>query len=527
MAQHKKRRIAVILVYFLLFAGIAWQSFALVTKFGPHGKFSQIRSYRVAVQGDVRRPGMYRVPEGTTQFEILKVAGVRPTSDLSAFNLMSAVGENGEITVNSRETAAGVRAQALAARLEFYYGDVTITGKDGRSIPTQEGLVLNQGDRVATELSSQAELSIGSFSRVDLDAFAELAFDRLSTADNGSMALDLFQKMGVCWYKIAYANKNEAYRVVMPAGSIAISGSGADFLVEIQPDQTTINCMDGQLGVERTGGVESINLIAGQSATLYYDGRPIQVAKLAPDMSATERFSQITQQKKSVSSRGQPLNFLFCSTPAVFFAISVQLEKGIIYTIDIPPRLLVEQFTQGIYTLDEAFLYGGPALVNSILEHILNIRLTRYAQFTRDDILKTADILGGINATLDPKSSAQLKMNAGVQRLTSQNLAAYLSPARSSAEEVEARERQVLGSLIQGMRDKTIVLTTPTTSQILALIESNFTTQEVMDFYLRISGGSSLRQNHVNLPVHEQRVKGRLVYEIWTSAGRSSRRIEI
>jgi hypothetical protein len=513
MAQHKKRRIAVILVYFLLSTGIAWQSFALVTKFGPHGKFAQIRSYKVAVQGDVRRPGMYRVPEGTTEFEILKVAGVRPTSDLAPFNLMSAVGENSEITVYSREKAAGVKTPPVAARVEFYYGEVSITGKDGRSIPTQEGITLNEGDRVATELSSQAELSIGSFSRVDLDAFAELAFDRLSTADNGSIALDLFQKMGVCWYKIAYAEKNEAYRVVMPGGFITISGSGADFLVDIQPDQTTINCMDGQLGIERTSGTESINLITGQSATLYNDGRPIQVAKLAPDMSAAERFSQMTQEKKSVLTRGQPLNFLFCSTPAEFFVVSAQFEKGVIYTIHIPPQLVVEQFTQGIFTLDEAFLYGGPALVNSILERILNLRLTRYTQFTRDNILKAADILGGLNATLDLKSSAQLKMNSGIHRLTSQNLAAYLSPARSSADEAETRQRQLLGSLIRDLRDKNILLTAPTAGQILALIESNFTAAEVMDFYLRLTTTSEVRYKDVNLPVQKQQVKGKLAYE--------------
>jgi hypothetical protein len=513
MAHHKKQHSAVIIVYFLLFAGIAWQSFALVTQFGSYGKSATIRSYKVAVQGDVRRPGMYRVPEGTTQFEILKVAGVRPTSDLSPFNLMSAVGENSEITVNSRDSAAGVRMQSLAVRLEFYFGDVSITGKNGMNVPAQEGIALNEGDRIATELSSQVELSIGSFTRVDLDAFAELAFDRLSTADNGKITLDLFQKMGVCWYKIAYENKNEAYRVVMPAGFISISGSGADFLVDIQADQTTINCMDGQVGVERTGGAESINLITGQSATLYNDGRPIQVAKLAPDLSATERFSQMAREKKSVSARSQPLNFLFCSIPAVFFVVSVQFEKGVIYTIQIPSRLVVAPFTQGIYTLDEAFLYGGSALVNSILEHILNIRLTRYTLFTRDDILKTADILGGLNATLDAKSSAQLKMNIGVHKLTSQNLAAYLSPSRSSAEDAEARQRQLLGSLIRDMHDKRIVFTTPITGQILALIESNFTTQEFMDFYLRLTTTSEIRYKYVTLPAHEQQAKGKLVYE--------------
>jgi hypothetical protein len=513
MAHHRKRRYAVILVYLALITGIAWQSFALVEKFGPHGKFAQIRSYKVSVQGDVRRPGLYRVPEGTTQFEILKVAGVRPTSDLSGFNLMNAAGENSEIAVGSRPIAGGIKQQAIMVRLEFYFGDVTITGKDGRNIPTQEGIALSEGDRVQTDLSSQAELSLGSFSRVDIDAFADLVFDNTSIADDGSSTLNLFQKAGACWYKIAYGGKGEAYQIVTPNIVVTVSGNNADFLLDIQPDRTIVNLTDGQLRIDRTSGAESVNLITGQSANIFNDGRPIQVSRLAPDMSAAERFSQLSQERKTQTVRGQPLNFSFLSTPFAFFVVSAQFEKGIIYTIHIPPRLMIEQYAEGIQTIDEAYLYGGPALVNSLLERILTLRLTRYAQFTRDNILKTADILGGINASIDQKSSAQLKMSAGSNRLNSQNLATYLSPASSSPEEAEVRQRQLLGDLIKDLRDKKIVLNATNTSQILGLIESNFTTQEVLDYSLRLSTSGDLKHKDVNLPVKEQRVKGRLVYE--------------
>jgi hypothetical protein len=34
-----------------------------------------------------------------------------------------------------------------------------------------------------------------------------------------------------------------------------------------------------------------------------------------------------------------------------------------------------------------------------------------------------------------------------------------------------------------------------------------------MDFYLRLTTTSEVRHKDVNLPVHEQRVKGKLVYE--------------
>jgi hypothetical protein len=513
MAQHKKRRIAVFLVYFLLIAGIAWQTFALVEKFGPQGKYSLVRSYKVAVNGDVRRPGLYRVPEGATQFEILKVAGVRPTSDLSALNLMSAMGENGELTVGSREAGVDVRPQPVVVRVEYFYGDIAIFGKDGRSVPTQEGIALSQGDRVQTDLSSQVELSLGTFSRVDMDAFAELSFDKIVATEGDRVSLELFQKMGACWYKIAYTAKNESYKITTPATQITIAGTGADFLIDLQPDQTTINLMDGQLTLDRSNGTESISMITGQTATVYNDGRPIQVSRLAPDMSASERFTQLSQEKKGAVTRGQPMSFLFCGTPAVFFVVSAQFDKGAIYTLPVPPRLLVGQFAQGIQTLDEAYLYGGPLLVTSLLERILNIRLSRFMVFSKDNILKTADVFGGITIKLDNKGATLLKKTAGPQKLTSQNLATFLSPAGSSPEESEIRQRQVLDALFNGMRDKSIVLTTVTTGQLLSMIQSNFSTEEVMDYYLRLTTTATISERDLKLPVKEQRIKGRLSYE--------------
>jgi len=81
-------------------------------------------------------------------------------------------------------------------------------------------------------------------------------------------------------------------------------------------------------------------------------------------------------------------------------------------------------------TFDEAILYGGPSLAASVLERILTIRLTRYAVFTKDNILKTADLLGGVSTSLDDKAAAQMRMSGGAQKLKSADLAKIPFPSK-------------------------------------------------------------------------------------------------
>jgi hypothetical protein len=514
MVMQKPSRIIMAILYTCLCAGIVWQAKAVVQLLGPGGKFPHVRSYRVNVSGDVRRPGAYRVPEGTTQFEILKVAGVRPTSDLSTFNLMSAVGQNDDdINVGSRGEQAALKPPPISARLEFYYGDVVMTAKDGRTLPVREGMMVNEGDIVQTESSTQVELSIGSFSRMDIDNFSEVSFDKIGVRANDRTEVSLFQKAGACWYKIAYTAKDELYRVLTPAVAITTGGKGADFLVEIQAGQASINLIDGLLLIEKNGGGESINLISGQTVTIYNDARPFQISRLAPDLSATERFTQLTQGKKSVAAKNLPFNFLFCGTPAVFFVASMQFDRGLVYTVHIPPRLSVEQYAQGITTLDEAYLYGGAPFVTSIVERILNVRCARYCIFTKENIIKTADILGGITVGINGNAAGQIKAAAGPHKFTSQELVKFLSPEGTTPEESRARQRQVLNAIFEGMRSKNIVLTTQTMQQILSSIGSNMDAAELMDCYIRFNSSGNWTRKDIDLPVQENRERGRIIYE--------------
>jgi hypothetical protein len=363
-------------VYLLLAGLLLWQGSGVVNELRHRAvHLSPLQTMTVRVQGNVERPGLYRVPDGTSELEILKVAGVRLNSDITPFNLLNQVQPDQTMSVG---TLAQPVALSAYGRLEFYLGDVSVIAADGQVRNLQEGMDMAEGDRVITEEKSQAELSVNGYSRIDLDNFAELAIDKIGAGQNGSNTVALFQKSGLCWYKMVYSQKNEQFKIATPLGFVTVAGKGADFTIEVKYSEVTIENTDGLLLIERPESNEAINLIAGQSVTLYADKRPFQVAKVAPEVNVRNRFSKLAKLKTDILVTQMPFNFFLCGAPAAYFLISVQFERNRIVVVHFPAETSVKEFAQGISTLKEAYLYGGPVFASTFVERIMNARVRQF-----------------------------------------------------------------------------------------------------------------------------------------------------
>jgi hypothetical protein len=331
----------------------------------------------VNIQGNVLHPGKYRIPSGMTHFEILKVAGIRPTSDISSFDLAQQVSGDKQLDVGTMPNAVSIKKQPDNVRLEFSLGQISIIGRDGKSRPVEEGQAIAAGDRVLSEEKSQAELSVNAYSRMDVDEYSECVFDKINEEEKNKKLVAVFQKSGTCWYKITYGAKTELFRTTTPLVNISVAGTGADFMVVVRQDEIDIHDMDGLLLVERTTGSEAINMISGQSAVIFSDNRPFQVSQLASEVNPADRFSSLTKQKTDFVLRNMPLNFLFCAVPSVYYFISVHFETGKVHAVNIPGSVSVEEFVQGCSTLDQAFLYGGAVFVGTLIEQIMDARIPK------------------------------------------------------------------------------------------------------------------------------------------------------
>lgn len=489
---------------------IIWQSIKFISELKSKQSLNSFESIVVNIEGNVKQPGHYRVPVGTTTFEILKVAGVRTTSDLTPFNLTAQVESEKDISVGTLKSPVTIK---LNVRLEFFFGEIAIISSEGRDRLPQEGMSIDEGNRILTEEKSQAELSLNVYSRVDMDNFSEIIFDKIGIDKDGKKVIELFQKAGLCWYQIVYTEKSEQFKILTPLADISVAGKGADFTVEVKYTETIINAVDGLLLVERSDGTDAINLIAGQSVIIHKDGRPFDVTKISAEINPTESFKQLAKTKADIIMRHMPFNFLFCSLPIVFYLVSVQFDRNTVHVINLPSQTSVRLFVHGFSTLQEAFLYGGVVLTSTLVERIMNTRIPKYAVFEKDDIIRTASSIDGLKISIDDKASAVLRIKKGTQTLLGQKIINFLKPSLSGYEDSEKRQISVLHSIFDQVRSKNIIVTSLLADQILSNIKSNITASETMKYYNNFISRRNWTFKSHSLPVETIKEKNKTIYE--------------
>jgi hypothetical protein len=299
------------------------------------------------------------------------------------------------------------------------------------------------------------------------------------------------------------------FRITTSLVNITVAGNGADFTVVVKPDEIDVNNMDGLVLVERVSGTEAINLISGQSAAIFSDGRPFQVSPMSPETYPTARFSVLTKEKTNVMLRHLPFNFVFCGVPAVYYFASIDYEAGKVDIVNLPPDLDVQEFVQGCTTLDQAFLYGGGVYVSTVMEQIMNTRVPKYTVVERNDLIRIAAVLGGARVDVDERAATEMKLKMGTQKLTSAQLTSYLRLGISSVEDAKNRQVKVMKAILEGLTSKNIVLTTLLSEEILSAMQTNISPSELMDQYSKFSTVQNWKFKEHILPVKRTYHAGR------------------
>ncbi|MBD3390879.1 MAG: hypothetical protein GF418_02475 [Chitinivibrionales bacterium] len=508
MSRSTRKRIRIVL-YSLLGAAIAWQAVAVVNLLRRPAEIAPLRKISVHIDGNVERPGTYRVPLGTTQFEILKVAGVRMTSDLSGLSLGSQLEANENVSVGTLDKPVELGAHV---RLEFYLGELGLESLDGKDRPIKEGMNINEGDRVRTGDDAQAEFSINSYSRVDMDNNTEIAFDKIGT-EGEKRAVEVFQWSGLCWYKVVYSTTQEMIKVVTPLAQITVAGKGSDFTVETSVSAVTVDNREGLLLVERPASGEAMNLIAGQQVTVHADGRPFEVAKTAPEAGVAERFAQLNKTKTEVLVKYMPLNILLCSPLGVFHLVSVQFDRSEVHTVHVPSNLYVADFAQGFATIREAYLYGGSAFASTLLERIMNVRVPKYAELDKEDVLRAVSTMGGIKVRVDNAAASAMRMRSGRHTMREQQVVDFMKPGLSGEADAVRRQNEVIRAIFDGFRSRSIVLTALMADQMLSGVESNVTSAELMKHYANFRSRPNWAMEAHSLPARSISVGGKAYLE--------------
>lgn len=517
MAQIKRKNpLLMRSIYALIVAVIAWQAFVLVTGIREHKTASPWEQlFNVTISGNVEHPGVYRVPSGMTQFEILKVAGVRPTSDISEFALSYPLTDNQKLDVGTTAQPIAITNSNECIRLEYAVGNTRVVSASGTAMTSQTGMIFHQNDVIKTGDGNQAELSVNTYSKIDLDAGSEMSFNKNNAQENSKKVTEINQKSGLCWYTIAYASPAELFTTVVPGATVSATGKGADFVVDIKTNSTTITAISGQLLLTRPQSSEAIRMVGGQQAVLSGTDQPLHVVQTTVPVNPQERFLKLTQEKQSYTSQSMPLTFLFCAPPSIYYLVSIQYDKGIIQMIYLPGNTTIDQFAPGVLNLDQAFLYGNTAFLGSIVEQLLNTRIPKYCIFERNALVFTAGAIGRLPMNLDAQSAARLGLSAGVNKLNEQQLVGYMrhSGSPASEESFTMKQDQVFTAFFEALKSKNLILSPVLIEQILSQIKSNFSSAEILDHYNEFSGIQNWALHKIVLPVKKVTQNGQVRYE--------------
>jgi hypothetical protein len=474
-------------VYLLLAAGVTWEAVQVVAHVRRPPSLRYDHYNTVTVSGNVDRPGRYRVPDGTTHWELLRVAGVRVTSNLAALNLLEQVDDKQLVHVGSLSVPASVIVPPSSARLEYYVGTPDIVSRDGSLRPQTRGAVVLTADAVRTDSGAQAEVSVGAYTRVDIDRSSEVAFDRIGAAEGEKRLTQLTQRSGAAWYRVVYTTRNERFSVVTTSATFVAAGSGADFLVEMQGAWVRVHALEGVLVVTRPDGLEAMNLVAGQTATVWNDSRPFQVGRTSADVSVNRSFARLQQTRQEQASVDVPITFVFCTLPQAYYFVAVQFATRTVHVVRLPAETSAEPYARGFTTLTQALLLGGGPFMASLVEQIVGMRVDRHCILGKDGLIELVSTLGSVNVAVDEKAAKFMGIKPGAQALTGEQLFSFLKPRVSGMEDSRRRQEAVLHALFDAVRGRSIIINTMLADRAASTLETNFSPADIVAGYARFA----------------------------------------
>jgi anionic cell wall polymer biosynthesis LytR-Cps2A-Psr (LCP) family protein len=108
-----------------------------------------------------------------------------------------------------------------------------------------------------------------------------------------------------------------------------------------------------------------------------------------------------------------------------------------------------------------------------------------------------------VTVEVDKSAALVLGVPAGNQKLSGEQLVKFLAPSVSGAVDAQRRQAAVLKSMFRNLQGKGIVLTAVLADQIIAGIETNLTSTDLMNNYSRFMARSDWAFKERPLPVNE------------------------
>ncbi|OGJ90891.1 MAG: hypothetical protein A2268_09620 [Candidatus Raymondbacteria bacterium RifOxyA12_full_50_37] len=476
MAQNHSTNLEKIFIYAVLFIAVGAAGIIIIKNILP--KKSTVREIAVKIEGNVKKPGTYYIPYGTSRFEVLRVSGISSNSDINNLDVLALAQDGENIQVGTLSKNVTVKSNAAtpfvgnAAAINFFTGKLAVI-RGGAAITAKPSMSLKPDDKLICDAGSMAEIKLGDGSIVDLRKNSELTIKALySTNAVGELVLNFDLSKGSLWSFIKPLPEN--MRCFFSTPHMVAEIKGTEISISVDGTKSSVSVTKGFVFASKEGADQGINVTEGQTAVVYAD--PDKEVSVGPSadvevFAADEKKFNDEKNKYLVTSEVKRI--LYLGLPDYYMVLEINPSQPVVNILRVDPTTSVADWVEGINELGKVYLYGGIGLVTSLVERIADRKIDHYMVHERNDVVEFIDNMGGVSVILDKSSAEHLKMSPGLQKLDGLNAILFMAPGKEGRGSSMERQNQVLQALMKSLSEKKTVFSVPLAGKLIAKVDTD------------------------------------------------------
>jgi len=455
-------------------------------------KKNELREIPVTIEGIVRKPGVYYVPYGTTKFEVLRVAGVLPNSDLNDVDIYAQAESGEQINVGKLEQDVGLKSEevAKACQINYAIGDVKIKGEKGVRKAEKDGQI-KEGETIISGKDGSVEIRLGDESLVDLRADGELVATSLYKASgDGQLSVDFTLLRGRLWSFIKPQPANIRWKFY--TAHLVADIQGTEIEIDYTNDRSILLVKKGLVYAGRKGTEKRLSVMEGQKVVVYGDlQKEIAVSELTEeDRRIAGQDSVSTGGRDRLQAESAVRRFVFLLVPHYYVLTEINPQSGAITVNRIMPTTNVSDYVEGVNDLGKVYLYGGIRLTVSVMERMTRKRIEKFAVLDQSGMRKTIDRIGGVTLDVDYETAEKMGLRHGLQKLTSEKVESFVKTASKDKSLSFEKQDQVIRAIFNEIVQSKLVLTKILIAQLTTGIETDIEPSYGVELYDVMRGRS-------------------------------------
>ena len=443
----------------------------------------------VRVEGNVKKPGYYRIEKNTNHYQMLRKAGLTDSSDISHIKLVQNANEDTTIRVGvTKEKIKRVEKSGFTnPTLAFFTGTVFI--KEGLELRTAElGQRLVEGWEVTTGPDGQVKILLENQTELYLHSDGVLRLKQVENKQDSKETI-IFLDAGELYVKIPVSTPES--RMQVQTRTLHSSIGGASGLLKIQAENSygLVHLKSGDVKVRPADGDEWVQLDNQRKAVIRSGDRVALAEEEEFQPEEIKRtFKKLDQNFAEYVESQQEVSFLVCGQPNFYILISMIPTSRKFIIMDIPANTYVGDFMDGIFELDQALAFGGMELSRELVQRLIGRPVKYTMSIGINDVLKIIDGIGGLQVPLDNISAANLNRPAGNQKLSGREVLEFLAPdLRGRAFAIE-KQKTLLLSFFRQFKSKQVDVSPGMIMDSWRNINTNIPLEEAIGFFQALSG---------------------------------------